>query len=245
MAQRNISFIEGEFYHLYNRGNSKQLIFLDDQDRDRFTKYLYLCNSKKNISFRDDIKGGKIDAWDFEKGEPIISIGAWVLMPNHFHLFVTIPLNLKTPQPGCGEENEVSLFMRKLCGAYTRYFNKKYQRTGGLFESKFKAKVAVSDEYTKYIFSYIHLNPIKLIDREWKEKGIQNIEEAKNFLETYQWSSYCDFLNHNRKQKKILTTKDFPGYFTRPEIFEKEIFDWLAFEPLNLVEGKLSNSDLL
>src|SRR3989344_1061692 len=81
---------EGEYYHLYNRGNSKQEIFLDDQDRDRFIKLLYLCNSHKSINFRDDIVEKKIDAWDFKRGKEIIFIGAWVLMPNHFHFLTTI-----------------------------------------------------------------------------------------------------------------------------------------------------------
>lgn len=91
MSQRNISFVEGEFYHLYNRGNSKQPIFLDDEDRNRFIKLLCLCNSEKKFDFRDDIVNKKIDAFDFDRGTLIISIGAWVLMPNHFHLYLTIP----------------------------------------------------------------------------------------------------------------------------------------------------------
>ena len=91
MAQRKIEFAEGGFFHLYNRGNSKQKIFIDDQDRDRFVKLLFLCNSRKSINFRDDIVERKIDAWDFDRGNSIVSIGAWVLMPNHFHILITIP----------------------------------------------------------------------------------------------------------------------------------------------------------
>lgn len=40
------------------------------------------------------------------------------------------------------------------------YFNTKYERTGSLFEGKFKAEHLDSDRYLKYIFAYIHLNPI-------------------------------------------------------------------------------------
>jgi REP element-mobilizing transposase RayT len=100
--QRKDVFIEGEFYHLYNRGNSKQKIFLDDKDQDRFVKLLYLCNSMRGVNFRDDIVDKKIDAWDFERGDPIVSIGAWVLMPNHFHIFMTIPSS--SPMSTLGEE---------------------------------------------------------------------------------------------------------------------------------------------
>ena len=90
MSNRKVPFVEGEFYHVYSRGNSKQKIFLDDYDRDRFIKLLYLCNSKININFRNDIVRPDISVWDFDRSEPIVWIGAWVLMPNHFHIYLTI-----------------------------------------------------------------------------------------------------------------------------------------------------------
>lgn len=64
--------------------------------------------------------------------------------------------------------------------AYTMYFNKKYERTGSLFQGTFKAEHLDRDEYLKYIFTYIHLNPIKLIDPKWRENGIKNSTIAKN-----------------------------------------------------------------
>lgn len=233
MAQRDIQFVEGEFYHIYSRGNSRQDIFFDDQDKDRFIKLLYLINSHKNINYRDDIVSKKIDVWDFDRGTPLVSIGSWALMSNHIHLLLTMPPST-SPHPGLGDENPISFFVGKLLGSYTKYINKKYKRTGGLFESKFKATHVDTDEYLKYIFSYIHLNPIKMIDPEWKKKGIQDIEKAKDFLKTYKWSSYHDFLGAERKEKAILTPADFPEYFVNPTIFQEEIFDWLNFNPENL-----------
>ncbi len=69
MTTRKEDFAIGEFYHVYNRGNSKQEVFLDDNDRDRFVKLLYLCNSLKSVNFRDDIIKHKIDVWDFDREE--------------------------------------------------------------------------------------------------------------------------------------------------------------------------------
>lgn len=223
--QRKESFVEGEFYHIYNRGNSKQNIFLDDQDKKRFVKMLYLSNSHKYINFREDIVKKKIDVWEFDRGKPIVSIGAWALMPNHFHILIT-PTPSPTSDVGL---NEVSFFMKKLGISYSKYFNKKYKRTGSLFETNFKSSFADSDKYTKYLFSYIHLNPIKLIDLKWKENGIKNVEKVKNFLDNYEWSSYQDYCGKNRIQNKIITKKDFPEYFNNPKIFKNEIFDWLSF----------------
>ena len=113
MPIREIDFIEGEYYHLYNRGNSKQKIFLDDRDRERFLKLLYLCNSKEKIDFKNDIVEKKIDAWNFEKGKSIVSIGAWVLMPNHFHLYITPKTDAWRP-----EDNPVTYFMHRALTAY-------------------------------------------------------------------------------------------------------------------------------
>ena len=231
--QRKEPFVEGEFYHLYNRGNSKQKIFLDDYDRKRFVKMLYLSNSKKYINFREDIVRRKIDVWEFDRGKPIVSIGAWVLMPNHFHLLITISPEQTSNISEKHKRNGISLFMKKLCTSYSKYFNTKYKRTGGLFETNFKGSYVDTDPYSKYIFSYIHLNPVKLIDPMWKENGIKDIEKAKKFLEDYGWSSYQDYCGKNRMEKEILSKKDFPEYFVDPKILKKEIFEWLSLNPNN------------
>jgi putative transposase len=222
MSIRKVSLVEGEYYHIYNRGNNKQIIFVDDEDRDRFIKLLYLCNSKKSFNFKEDIIQPKISAWDFERGEQIVAIGAWVLMPNHFHLYLKA-----LPKQGLGGNN-ITVFMGKLCTAYAKYFNKKYNRTGSLFEGKFKSVHIKDDIQSKYLFSYIHLNPVKLIQSDWKEVGIKNKTEAINFLSTYKWSSYSDYLYSNRREAYILNRVLFPDYFVDPTIFKKEIFEWIS-----------------
>jgi REP element-mobilizing transposase RayT len=86
MAIRDKDLVANEYYHLYNRGNNKQKIFLDNEDYDHFIKLLYICNSKNQFVFRDSIVKSKINAFDFERAEPLVSILGWVLMPNHFHI---------------------------------------------------------------------------------------------------------------------------------------------------------------
>jgi REP element-mobilizing transposase RayT len=226
MGYRKISITNSEFYHIYNRGNSKQKIFLEKKDYERFIKLLYICNSIRQISFRDDIVEKKIDAWDFDREKEIVSIGAWVLMPNHFHLYMTFP------EDGLQGENNITIFMRKLCTSYSKYFNLKYKRTGGLFENRFKSVHIENDNQAKYLFSYIHLNPIKLIDSKWKENGIKNKKETKEFLKKYQWSSYLDYKNVIRPQNKILNEKAFPKYFQNIKDFDSEIEEWLTFSDL-------------
>ena len=223
MTNRKISFVEGEYYHIYNRGNSKQDIFLDKTDYDRFIKLLYLCNSNKSFNFREDIVKQNIDAFDFDRGETIVSIGAWVAMSNHFHLLLMI-----SPR-GCLGQEGITVFMGKLCTAYSMYFNKKYKRTGKLFEGVFKSTHIESDEQLKYNFSYIHLNPVKIIDSLWKEKGIRNHKKVLEFLNKYKFSSYDDYRGKKRSENKIISQGDFPDYFFTPDIFDEEILEWLNF----------------
>ncbi len=225
MSLRKVEFVGGEYYHIYNRGNSKQKIFLDDKDRERFLKLLYLCNSKQRIDFKNDITKRKIDAWDFEKGESIVNIGAWVLMPNHFHLYISQKTEARLPS-----RSAITYFMHRILTAYAKYFNAKHQRTGSLFEGKFKSVHINKDNQARYLFSYIHLNPLKLIDSKWKEQGIKNKKEALNFLRSYKWSSYLDYLDIIRPENKIINRIDFLDYFKTKRDFQKEIFDWIKIK---------------
>lgn len=231
MGIRKVPLVKGEYYHIYNRGNSKQKIFLDEEDYFRFVKLLYLCNSKKNINFRVDITEKNIDFWNFDRDKTIISIGAWVLMPNHFHLYLTEP----SISPSSGEnpkvESKIALFMRKVSTAYVKYFNAKYKRTGSLFEGKFKSTHIKDEIQAKYLFSYIHLNPVKLIQSDWKENGVKDKNEVLGYLDRYKWSSYKDYLSSERKESVILDRESFPDYFKYPGIFKNEVYEWLSISP--------------
>lgn len=209
----------GEYYHLYNRGNSKQKIFHDTEDYLRFITLLYTCNSVNN--FRNFLinKTKDQNAYEFERGNNLVAIGAYVLMPNHFHILITEKL-----------EGGISKFMQKVSTGYSMYYNKKYKRTGGLFEGKFKSQYLDKDPYLKYLFSYIHLNPIKLLQKDWKEKGIKNKNNALDFLNKYFYSSYVDYVGVNRIQNKILNAEYFPSYFPNKKNFTNEIFEWLSYK---------------
>lgn len=222
MGLRKTPLVNGEFYHIYNRGNSRQQIFFDDDDYRRFIKLLYICNSVKQVNFREDIVEKKIDVWDVDREETIVSIGAWVLIPNHFHIYITSP----SPKDGLLGENNISIFMRKLCTAYSKYINIKYKRAGSLFEGRFKSIHIENDVQAKYLFSYIHLNPIKLFQKNWKEEGILNKNETLLFLDKYKWSSYLDYLSEDRVENKILDRENFLNYFSNKKDFQKEILEW-------------------
>lgn len=220
MSQRKVSFAFGEYYHVYNRGNSKQDIFKEDRDYRRFQSLLYIANGTKSFEFREVRKD---KTFDFDNGDELVHIGAYCLMPNHFHILLTPAV-----------EHGVQTFMQKLSTGYSMYFNKKYERTGGLFEGRFKSRHANTDEYLKYLFSYIHLNPIKLIQSDWKEVGIRDLEQSKKYLDEYKYSSLNDYFS-SRSESIIIEPDKFPEYFKEKEEVDEEILEWLTYH--EFVEG--------
>ncbi len=216
VMQRSIEFSEGEYYHIYNRGVDKRNIFLDKGDRDRFVKLLYLSNGTKPFVFRDVQNK---DLGNIDRNDPLVAIGAYCLMPNHFHILVKEIT-----------EGGITQFMEKLGTAYSMYFNKRSKRTGFLFEGNFKAEHVDRDEYLKYLYAYIHLNPVKLIEPEWKEEGIRDLAKAKSYLEAYRYSSYEDYAMGQREESAILSPKEFPEYFKEEQDFKDFVDEWLLYK---------------
>jgi len=217
---RNIIFSIDEFYHIYNRGTEKRIIFLDEYDNNRFTLLLYLCNCPDRVDLSDLLRQGLSlhEIFKEERIDTLVDIGAWCLMPNHFHLLIKEKM-----------ENGVAIFMQKLLTSYSMYFNFKYHRKGSLFEGPFKARHLDYDQYLKYQFTYIHLNPIGIIDSGWKEKYIEDKKKAKIFLEEYRYSSYLDYSGQGRSEGNILNREAFPEYFETVLDFNKMVDEWINF----------------
>ena len=107
-------------------------------------------------------------------------------MPNHIHLLLRQ-----------AKEEGIRKFMVKIGSGYGRYFNKKYQRKGYVFQNRFKDVHIEDDAQLFAIFNYIHANPISLIEPNFKEQGIKkhSQKEVKKFVESYKWSSYLDYIS--------------------------------------------------
>jgi putative transposase len=207
---------EGEYYHLYNRGVEKRNIFLAQEDRNRFKRLLYVANGTESFIFRDiERKNLK----EIDRGEPLVAIAAWVLMPNHFHILVKEIT-----------ESGTATFMRKLCTGYSSYFNKRHDRVGPLFQSRYRSQHVSEDTHLKYLFAYIHLNPLKLIDPTWKERGNINMVKAKKYISEYEHSSYPSYVDPNREEGTLLSRTEFPEYFSDKKDFEDFHTDLLSFQ---------------
>ena len=219
---RKDPFVTGEYYHLYNRGIDKRVIFKIKKDYERFLMLLYLANSNEAISI-DELTCRQQKTFKevlvLEKIESLVSIGAWCLMPNHFHLLVRQE-----------EDGGISKFMKKIGTGYSMFFNIKYDRKGALFGGPFKSKLVDDDNYMRHLFGYINLNSLEIKFPNWENVIMINslLGGMKEFLKLYQYSSYPDYLGENRIEKNIITPKAFPGYFEDNQTFSDFIDDYLT-----------------
>lgn len=230
---RNHSFAPSEFYHIYSRGIEKRPIFKDVSDYDRFVSLMFFCNGTKPIVIRDIPKGLSFVDGANRRGQPIVEIGAYCLMPNHFHLLVREPT---------GEG--ISKFMLKLLTGYSYYFNTKNKRKGRLFESSFQSKHVDSDEYLKYLFAYIHLNPLKFYIPNWREGGVTDEFKALAYLSSYPYSSFSEYVGKNRDERHILTSVNFPKYFKDSKEFIDLFNDWIKFSSENIFNDPTEDNPL-
>src|SRR3972149_3867375 len=227
--ERKIVFAPGEIYHIYTRGVEKRKIFLNDHDYFRSILFFDLRNKKNNFQVSSWVKkkNGKkgkpklsdlYELFKLPRRDTLVSIGVFSLMPNHIHLL------LKEK-----EEGGISKFMGKYLTSLSMYFNVKNKRSGPLFTRPFRAQHVDNDRYLKYLFAYIPLNPVKLIEPKWKEEGIKDFKKVKKYLEDYKYSSYLDHLGKDRLEKNILNLDDFPDYFSDSS-FDAFINDWLTLK---------------
>ena len=135
----------GKYYHVYNRGNNRENIFVEERNYPYFLK-LYAHHI-----------------------EPIAGTFAYCLMRNHFHLLVRIKTEeeiqktlrvLKTLRVSSKTLRVYQVFSN-FFNAYTKAINKAYGRTGSLFEHPFGRIQVTSEAYYSHLVIYIHRNPQK------------------------------------------------------------------------------------
>ncbi|KAA3599361.1 MAG: transposase [Calditrichaeota bacterium] len=160
-----MNLLNGEFYHLYNRGINSENIFKDSKD--------YLLFLKK---FRYHL-------------DEHLEVIAYCLMPNHFHFLIKVETeNLK----------ELVRQFSYVLSSYAQVFNRKYKRTGSLFQRHSKAKLVQDSKYFLTLVIYIHQNPVRA---GFVEKQ-----------EDWHYSSFRDFTGYRNGTlpKMELILKDFP-----------------------------------
>ena len=201
--------VEGEIYHIYNRGVEKRDIFLDDRDRLRFIYGLALFNTPQpSLNAGRTFNAPLIEVQLQSRGqEKLVEIMAFCLMSNHYHLMLRglVPDGIKE-------------FMRKIGTGYTNYFNLKYQRVGSLFQGRYKAKPVLEEQHFIYLPFYIHTNPLGADDRS--STSIKKLEE-------YRWSSFHDYIG-KPNFPYVLDQTFLNQFFETPERHYRDTIAWLS-----------------
>lgn len=177
-----------KIYHVLNRGVEKRQIFMDKQDHFRFIHNLYELNNQDRVettynNFRDFGNNGKVAKVRKKSRKLLVNILAFCLMPNHYHILLAPKI-----------ENGIPLFMQKVNMGYSKYFNQKYDRTGTLFQGRYKQIIVTNETHFLHLPFYIHFNPLDLSSPEWRKNRISNPKKALEFLKSYRWSSHLDYL---------------------------------------------------
>jgi putative transposase len=168
-------FEEGRIYHVYNRTNNKEKLFLNDENYAYFLRRVSVYIT------------------------PFFEIFAWTLLTNHFHMMVKVKeekvikkflQNKATEERTKNDdkylENKIELneFLgtqwQKLFTSYAMAFNKMYNRSGNLFYRPFKRIVVDNEKFLTRLAIYIHTNAQK--------------HNIVNDFRKYKWSSWHTYL---------------------------------------------------
>ena len=201
------NYLENGYYHLYNRGIDKQLIFKDDQDYNVFLKYLkeYL-SPKDEISLQNQLNN-PLTTWK-EKDRILkllrlnnfseeISLLAYSLMPNHFHFLIKQ-----------SSYNAIYHFINSLGTRYTMYFNRKHKRIGHLYQGVYKAVLVETEEQLLHLTRYIHKQALA---SQGQALRIQQPSSLPEYLEQKStgWIKSQEILNYFSKTNPKISYSSF------------------------------------
>ena len=171
-------FAPGSFYHIFNRGNGKMNIFRDEEDFNlfllRLEENLFPVLNNGNAEDRHLQKKKiqeKFPNRYIRQGLPANSftIISYCLMPNHYHILIQQ-----------NSDVSISKLISNVCTSYSKYFNKKYNNVGSIFQGRFRSILVDNDNYLLWLSAYIHQNPV--------------VASIVRNLNDYKYSSHLDYL---------------------------------------------------
>lgn len=194
MPRRDTPFLPDQYYHFYNRGNNRQAVFFEPEN------YVYF------------LKGIKKYLLGF------VEVIAYCLMPTHYHILVRVlPPQTSEVLKTSEVSKQMSLAMQKFLISYTKAMNKRFDRTGALFQGQFQAKPVTTYKHLLTLCAYIHANPVKdglaaspemwdysnylewmglrngtLVNREFIQENFGTAEEYKTFVVEYMRNRQVD-----------------------------------------------------
>jgi putative transposase len=220
-GMRALPNLENGHYHVYNRGVNKQTLCYDNADYVRFLFLVLHLQAPASIPQVNRYVKNYLTTADFKVNEKllkqiyekrIVEVLNFCIMPNHFHL------TLRALSDGA-----ISIYMQKLGNAYSKYFNKRYNKSGHVFQGAYKMREIFDDNDLVHLSAYIHRNPHEIT--KWKDKA-----------DVYPWSSYQD-MQKSRWGSLLCTESILTGFTTNEDYKEyvessgaKEDFEDVDFE---------------
>ncbi len=142
-------------HHVIIRGLERRVIFRDARDRQAFVDRVEAVTQATDLT-----------------------VLAWALLPNHAHLLVRT-----SPRPTPAGRGTLATAMRRLLTGYAGAFNRRYRRSGHLFQNRYKSILVEEEPYFLELARYIHLNPFRA-----------GLVKHLDGLDTYPWSGHSALL---------------------------------------------------
>ena len=212
MTIRKYPLVTNEYYHIFNRSVGQQPIFRNVREKNLFTEiieYYHFSDKKPRFSFYSRLpqkQRKELLHSLYKNNNKHVEILSFCLMPNHYHL-----LAKQT------SDNGVSEFCRFVQESYAKYFNRKTQRFGSLFQSPFKAVRIENDEQLLHVSRYVHLNPLT-----------SYIIRDENDLIKYLWNSYVDYISNNARE--FISTSLIRSLIKKEDTFKNFTFNQLDYQ---------------
>jgi len=171
---RKINFANGEYYHIFNRGADKRVIFSEQNELKRFFQNMEEFNTIKPIGsiYQNSFRKNKLRN-QVSKQEKSVNFICYCLNPNHYHFILKQLV-----------DRGIEKFMHRLGVGYAKYFNQKHDRKGVLFEGPFKATLIDTDEYLLHLSVYVNLN--------------YKVHQLRNQVSKSSWDEYMGDKKNNK-----------------------------------------------
>lgn len=184
-------------YHVMLRGINKQNIFFCEND------YMRMMSILQEAPFERDSLTNKIVS------DNLCTIYAYCILDNHLHLLIRE-----------GKQN-ISEIMKSIEDRYALYYNKKYERTGHLFQARFPSEAVNDSVYFFTLLRYIHRNPVKALEAKTPEE--------------YPYSSWNEYVNHPSNLMRVLKPSAVKATLDKFPL--EELIPWVNYDPTKVTEA--------
>ncbi len=202
--------VEGEIYHVFNRGLDHRPTFIRKRDYIRAYEslaYYRFVQPKLRLAYFLKLGQEQKDIFleKLHQHKTHIDILVYCFMPNHFHFCVRQR-----------EPKGISKFLSNFQNSYTRFYNTKNRRIGSLFLDQFKAVRIETNEQLLHVSRYIHLNP-------YTSFVVKKLPEMLN----YPWSSSLEYLN---KINGFCDTQTILSHFNKLQNYKDFVLDQADYQ---------------